>query len=88
MKLVRYLHVNANGECRVTRNPGGTWHEVTFRLNLEIPDVWGRVIGNVDITLPAPTPASIRVMIEQAKKEADAMGKQQPEARTSPKARR
>ena len=87
MKVARYLHVKSNGECRVTRSGSGRWDEVTFRLSLEIPDVWGHVIGNVDITLPTPTPASISVMIEQAKKEAD-VGKKLPESKSNRKARR
>lgn len=82
MKITKYLHVNARGDCRVTStmSRGNHWDEVTFRLNLEIPSVWGKVLGAVDIAIPDPDPASIQVWLEERKREAEQEAQEAEEA--------
>lgn len=63
--LRRFLIVRADGTCRVTtRRPSLRQDEVAYRLNVNVPDAWGKVKGDIDITLPEPPPALVDEQVE------------------------
>jgi hypothetical protein len=63
----RFLIVTATGECRiVTRWPNVRVDEVAYRLNITIPDAWGRLLSvdqSIDVTLPEPPDVSIGELV-------------------------
>lgn len=55
MKVIRYLVVRAGGDVRiVTKRPRLRWDEVAFRLEVNIPDTWGEVLGSIELDMPDP----------------------------------
>jgi hypothetical protein len=63
MKTTAWLVYRArDGSLRVnTRVPRLAWDEISWRVVINIPDPWGRMAGNVEITLPESPPADIVV---------------------------
>lgn len=62
-KLNAYLVYRAHDESLrvVTRNPSLRWDEVAFKVEVNVPDPWGRIAGAVVIDLPEGGPAVIEV---------------------------
>lgn len=57
MKLEKFLIVSAGGDARVvSRRPLLRLDEFCYRLNIEIHDAWGSIIGSINLTLPDPNP--------------------------------
>jgi hypothetical protein len=62
MMTTKYLIVRADGTVRVTtRWPNLRVDEVAYRLRIEIPVAWGKVAGNIDITMPPPPGAEVEL---------------------------
>ena len=58
MKVVGYLIVRADGNMRVIKRLSSLGaDEIAYRVNVTIPDAWGRVNGSIDITMPEPPEA-------------------------------
>ncbi len=53
-----YLVVRADGDVRVAKRPRIAADEVAMKLNVTIPDGWGRVVGSLDVVVPEPPAAS------------------------------
>lgn len=49
-----YLIVRADGTFRVAKQPRLPLepNEFGFRLSVTLPDAWGKVIGDIDVTVP------------------------------------
>lgn len=47
-----YLVIGADRKVRVARRPQIRDDEIAIAINLTFPDTWGRVVSNVDITVP------------------------------------
>lgn len=73
-KMTAFLVYRAHDESLrvVTRSPALRWDEVAFRVEVNVPDPWGRLAGAVVIDLPEGGPAVIEVQHAEAKAEADA----------------
>jgi hypothetical protein len=57
-----FLIVSADGAMRVVRKrPGLSLGEVAFRLVVNIPDAWARVVGEIKLDLPEPPEPEIAV---------------------------
>lgn len=55
MKFQRFLIVRSDGEMRIMKRASGlSWDEVAFRVTVNIPEGWGRVRGDIEITMPEP----------------------------------
>jgi hypothetical protein len=54
MLNIRWLIIRADGSARVVnRSPYNLRaDEVAYRLRLTVPASWGRIVGDIDITLP------------------------------------
>lgn len=60
-KLRRYLVLDAQGKGRVTsRYPKVGSDEVAFTLWIQVPDGWGRLAGELSVTLPNAPVVEIR----------------------------
>lgn len=60
--VTKYLVIRADGTARVTtRWPSLRTDEVAYRLRIEIPAGWGRIAGNIDVTMPPPPGAEVEV---------------------------
>ena len=54
---VHYLIVDSSGDVRVRKTPAMAWNEVAYKLVINVPESWGRVIGSFQVTMPeAPLP--------------------------------
>lgn len=57
--MSKFLIISAAGEARITtRRPTLRRDEVAFRLNIDVPKGWGRVIGDLNVQLPEPPEVS------------------------------
>ena len=60
MEFTQYLIVKADGSCSVRKTPRNLGlDEVAFRLNINLPDAWGEVVGDIDVQLPEPPTTEI-----------------------------
>ncbi len=63
MKVRKYLIVTARGDARVvTRRPtpnGLRFDEVSFPLNVTIPDTWGRLYSDLPVEVELPEPGEL-----------------------------
>jgi hypothetical protein len=50
------LVIRADRTTRVARKPRLAADEIGVRINLAFPDNWGKVVGDIDITVPDFTP--------------------------------
>ncbi len=49
----KYLIFDSGGGVRTTSTTRGLrYNEIAYRLNVTVPDSWGRVAGDINITLP------------------------------------
>jgi hypothetical protein len=54
----QYLVIRADGEARVVRKARRLRvDEVAYRLRVRIPNAWGEVAGEIDVTMPPPPDA-------------------------------
>lgn len=55
-RVTKYLIVNAeDGSARtVTRRPAPEFGELVYRLVINVPERWGQVMGDIELTLPEP----------------------------------
>lgn len=62
MKVTRYLVVSSDGEARTTKQrPRPQFGQVAYRLNITVPDGWKQVVGDIDVEMPEPPPASLTI---------------------------
>ncbi len=63
MKVVGYLIVRADGTMRVIKRFSSIGSdEIAYRVNVTIPEAWGRVNGSIDIAMPEPPEALLTEM--------------------------
>lgn len=53
---IAYLVIRADRTMRVAKRPRLSWDETAIKLNVVFPDGWGKVSGELDMTLPEFTP--------------------------------
>lgn len=57
MRIDKFLIFSAGGEARVVaRMPALRLDEFAYRLVVEIPDGWGHILGQINVSLPDPNP--------------------------------
>lgn len=57
VKETIYLVVRADRTFRVAKKPRMNRDEVAIKVALTFPDSWGRVVAEVDLTMPEMVPA-------------------------------
>lgn len=67
MRLTKYLVVDCQtGAARtVTRRPNPEFGEVAYRLVINIPDGWGQVLGDIELTLPEPPADAVVTEVDE-----------------------
>ena len=56
MKQTVILVIRADRSTRIAKRPRLAADEVGIRINLDFPNNWGKVVGDIDITVPDFTP--------------------------------
>lgn len=51
-----YLVIRADRIMRIAKRPRLSWDETAIKLNVVFPDGWGKVSGELNLTLPEFTP--------------------------------
>jgi len=60
MIIRKYLTITAAGDARISkRKPAPKWGEVSYRLNIDMPDSWGEIGGDINIDMPEPPEAAV-----------------------------
>jgi hypothetical protein len=57
MLKTKYLIINCEtGDARtVSRTPRDlTFGEIAYRLKINVPDTWGKILGDIELSLPEP----------------------------------
>lgn len=60
MKITKYLTVTSGGDARITANrPKPRFGEATYRLLIDVPNTWNQIVGDINIDMPEPPPATV-----------------------------
>lgn len=67
MIIKKFLTITATGEARITtKRPKARWGEVSYRLNIDMPDAWGEVVGDINVKMPEPPEAVVLEAVNDA----------------------
>ena len=68
MNITRYLIVRSSGDMRVTtKRPRLRLDEVAFKVNVAIPDAWGRVqTDELSLAFPEPPEGAVLRVVDEA----------------------
>ena len=52
MKTIVYLVIRADTEVRVAKRPKIAADEIAYRVAIDFPESWGKVVGDIALTAP------------------------------------